>query len=844
MSSQHARASAVACFVAVAVAVAGCVGDGGTPVGSPGAIDQTTGTATIKRDEYGVPHVYANDVRGLYYGMGYALAEDRLFQMEMAKRTFTGSVAEVLGAGPNDRWIDFDKSVRANYNPASISAQLAALPEADRDIFEGYSAGFNARIAEVLADKANLLPKEFSEKGFEPVAWRPFDVVMVFVGSMANRFSDFNSEIPNQALLQSLVSARGEAAGRRIFDQLRWTNDPTAPTTVGDDPVTRAVGAGGTGNLTSSGEGPAAELLKHARSPDRLDAAWARLTPLSAQALSAGHLEEQGPHLAPTASNLWIAGPGKTVDGNVYFNNGPQFGNFNPAYVWGIGLHGAGFDVTGNTPFGYPAILFASNGTIAWGSTAGAGDVVDMYQLTLDPANQDRYLYNGSYRELAKRTDTIKVKGGAEATVDVYSSVHGIVTLVDRPNNTAYAKKRSWDGAEVESLLGWIGSMKAKNWGEFKAQNARVAITNNWYYADTSGNIGYILAGKYPRRPADQDFRLPARGDGTMEWAGFLPHASNPQVLNPPQGFITNWNNKPSARHDNTDGNYWSFADRVTEFIELLKAKPKFTATEVRDMNRTTSFVDVNVRYFLPFMQAAVVALPISDPVRAAVESIAAWDKLAVDPQQTGFYTSKDYTIFNKFLSNLLSAVLQDDIPSCQLRALTSISPANTSMGVRVVVNALRGADSGVPQWYDFFNGADKNAVIREVMTQSLSDLAMQFGTTDRTKWLTVTRKHVFDINNFTGVPQAGDDEVLTLNPAMNRGTQNDHIVLGDSGVEFCDAAPPGQSGFVNPDGEKAAHYQDQLELYARFDCKRQWLRPDEVDAHAASTTRLRYLAR
>ncbi|MFP5405655.1 MAG: penicillin acylase family protein, partial [Gammaproteobacteria bacterium] len=155
----------------LAVALAGCAAPRSTP--GPGSA-ASHGTVEVVRDGYGVPHVYADEVRGLYYGMGYALAEDRLFQMEMARRTFTGSVAEVLGAGPEDRWVQFDRSVRSNYDPRSIAAQLAALPPADMDVFEGYAAGFNARIAEVLADKANLLPREFIAKGFEPVPWKPF----------------------------------------------------------------------------------------------------------------------------------------------------------------------------------------------------------------------------------------------------------------------------------------------------------------------------------------------------------------------------------------------------------------------------------------------------------------------------------------------------------------------------------------------------------------------------------------------------------------------------------------------------------------------------------------------
>ena len=183
--------------------------------------------ATIYRDDYGVPHIYAQDAYSLFYGFGYAVAADRLFQMEMSKRTVLGTVAEVLGKD----YLEFDKSVRSNYSPASIEAQYEALPAAPKDIFDGYAAGMNARIDEVMANR-DLLPIEYTEFGFVPSRWSPIDVIMVFVGTMANRYSDFNTEIANLTLLQYLRTTKGADTGWKMFNQLKWENDPTAPTTV------------------------------------------------------------------------------------------------------------------------------------------------------------------------------------------------------------------------------------------------------------------------------------------------------------------------------------------------------------------------------------------------------------------------------------------------------------------------------------------------------------------------------------------------------------------------------------------------------------------------------------
>ena len=116
------------------------------------------GEVTIKRDNFGVGHVYADTVYGVYYGYGYAVAQDRLFQMEMAKRSTQGKVAEVLG----EKHVEFDKRIRGNYNPISIQRQLDSLSESDADIFRGYAAGMNAWIEEVKKNADRLMP--FIEK--------------------------------------------------------------------------------------------------------------------------------------------------------------------------------------------------------------------------------------------------------------------------------------------------------------------------------------------------------------------------------------------------------------------------------------------------------------------------------------------------------------------------------------------------------------------------------------------------------------------------------------------------------------------------------------------------------
>lgn len=801
---------------ALVVLIAGCATTPGTR------------SVTIKRDTYGVPHVYANDVRGVFHGYGYVVAEDRLYQMEMARRAVLGTVAEVMG--PN--YLALDKGSRASFDPASIRAQMAQLSADDRAVFDGYAAGFNARVAEVLANRASLMPKQFIDAGFEPKAdWTGYDVAMIWVGTMANRYSNTSSEVANLRLLDQLRKAKGDVVGRQLFDQIRWIEDPLAPTTVPRAGGIKAIDA----------------------KPDTLAAASAQLAPVS-DALLASTSETDAarrgvaePWQRPVASNLWIAGPSKTVDGSTVLVNGPQFNWFNPSYVYAIGLHGGGYDVVGNTPFAHPIVLFGTNGKIAWGATAGPLDVNDMYQEKLNPANTQEYLFNGAMRAMTKRTEVIKVKGQADERLELFATVHGTVTNFDLPNGTAYSMKRSWDGYEIESLLGWIHSMQATNWREWLAQASRVATTINWYYADAGGNIGYVSPGRLPKRPPNQDIRLPALGDGTMEWLGIRPFSEDPQVLNPAQGFVANWNNQ-SAPGAVSDGGNYSVVDRVHEITARLEATPKFTADGLWGLVRSTGYADTNARYFVPFLVDATRNLPASDPARQGAQMLADWNALNEDPAQRGVYDSPATTLMMTWLPIVYKKVLADDLPPEVFAAyatggyaganqVASIRPGN---GSKLLYNALLGTKAGVPQTVDFFNGEDHAAVLRGTLAQAMSELTARFGS-DTTKWRTPVVKHAFLTSNFIGAPQAGTDELLTLPSFMNRGTQNDRVVFKSGSVAMCTAAPPGQSGFVAPDGRKSAHYDDQMKLFNDFGCKSEWLTPAELDGHVESTKQLAY---
>ena len=819
-----------------------------------------SGQVTIRRDDYGMPHVYANTVYGIFYGYGYAVAQDRLFQMEMARRSTQGRVAEVLG----EKMVAFDKSIRGNFSPERIQRQLAALPASERQILDGYAAGMNAWIAQVRAKPGSLMPKEFNDLQFQPSDWTPYDVAMVFVGTMANRFSDANSEIDNLALLTALKDQHGDARAMQIFNQLRWMTDSRAPTTVPEEEgvyqpnATNATKAQATLSYALPRfDGTPPMLERIARDPQTRgvlnDAAADAPARLLAQFAESGQ-----PGIAgfPTTSNMWIVGRDHAKDARSILLNGPQFGWWNPAYTYGIGLHGAGFDVVGNTPFAYPSILFGHNAHVTWGSTAGFGDDVDIYAEKLDPADRTRYFHNGEWKTMEKRTELIAVKGGEPVLMDVYRTVHGIVTKFDDKQHVAYAKARAWEGYELQSLMAWTHKAQSKNWDQWKQQAARHALTINWYYADDRGNIGYAHTGFYPKRRAGHDPRLPVPGTGEMDWDGMLPFATNPQVYNPRQGFIANWNNQPMRGYPSTDlfAIVWGQADRYAEIETRMKAMTanggKVSPQQMWDLIRTTSYADVNRRHFLPFLQRAVAGLPADDARARLVADLASWDGMGTSDKQPGFYDNAGSAVMDAWLRAMLKATLADEMPADFFKWYsatgypTPTAPAtgslNLTVGVKVLFNALAGQNSGVPQQYDFFNGKRPEAVTLAALDDALATLQKTYGQ-DPATWRIPAPPMVFAPKNFLGVPQADDKAVLSYAATQNRGTENNMTVFDAKGVHAVDVVAPGQSGFVAPDGTPSVHTRDQFDLYNRFGNKRVWFTDAEVRANATSVETLRY---
>jgi penicillin amidase len=812
---------------AIAATSAPAVADAPRPAARP-ALAARHGQVLIKRYIYGEPSIYADQLYDLYYGFGYALAEDRLFQIESTKRSSQGRAAEVFGPD----YLEKDRDVLTNYDPQSLRPQLAALKGDYRTAVDGMVAGINARIRDVLADPTHLLPKQFNDFGFRPEPWTDLDIAMSWVGQLLYRFSDYSSQVSNAALLAELTAKHGEAEARRIFATLRWRDDPASPLTVSVEDQ-KAGRAGRPGQPFRPVE-------------------MSSLRPISP---SAGAEEARqsialwggtGPDKTPHASNTWLANRDKLVDADAVLVSGPQVGDQVPSMLWEASMHGAGIDVTGLTYPGLPYFHYGTNGDIAWGRTALAGSILDMFQEQLNPANPHEYRFKGKWVPMTARTVTIAVRGGKPETLTLYSTVHGPVVVFDPKNHTAYTKQRAWAGREIETMFAYYDEMKARNYGQWSAAIAHKSNNQSQYYADRWGNIGYIQAGRYPIRTKGFEIQLPTPGTGEHEWIGFQPASDNARLLNPKSGYIANWNNRPSADVVNTDTLLWSRLNHVDAITRQFDAKPKMTVAEVWDVNRDASYASEQQPYFVPLIRAAVEGEAAGSRIRLVADAITGWNGQERDPTLSGHYASPGVAAYYQWMEIALTRFFERDLSKnhlggCASRGSALNCPWGQPLGAQVLYFALeQGRDGSLTPPYDFLHGTAPNAFIRATLAEADKVLTERYGA-DPIKWLLPTKPKTWNNLSPMEVPWSGPSEKIVYPVNQKRGTMAAMYVFRGGKVTMCDAVPPGQSGFIAPDGTPDPHYRDQLDIYTGFSCKNRPVTDAEVTASTVSQRRLKF---
>ena len=561
---------------------------------------------TIRRDERGIPYVEAQNDEDLYFGQGYATAADRLWQMDLFRRTARGELAEMLGAGPNNFALDQDKLHRTYGFIQAAEAEYANSSPRSRALLEAYARGVNA-YASSLDPKSR--PPEFQILNYDFRPWTPqdsFAVVKLFFEALSDTWridlmrQTFSSLPPvKQAALMPSIS-------------------PIDVLVVGKDVPAKAAPARSTGARAAVTDPLSSDALK----------ALAHNASIAADALARVGLYAD--ELA--ASNNWVISGKRTVSGKPLLANDPHLRPTAPSIWHMVHLSAPGIRTAGVSSAGLPGVIIGHNEHIAWGFTNVGPDVQDLYLEKFDTANPKRYQTPSGWQDAVIRREEIKVRKGLVSrehdvvTHEVTVTRHG--PIIFEGDGKRYALR--WTAFDSKRLAGDLSYSlnRARNWDEFKvALQSFTAPTQNVVYADVNGHIGYHASGIIPIRKSG-DGSLPYDGSTDAgDWVDYIPIPKLPNLYDPPSGMIVTAN----QRIVGTDYPYhlthsWAQPYRARRIFDLLSEKPKHTADDFRRI-----IGDVYSIAGTLIAREAVKSLrpkltPTDDKLRATLDAFEKWD--------------------------------------------------------------------------------------------------------------------------------------------------------------------------------------------------------------------------
>lgn len=481
-----------------------------------------TAQVQVLRDSYGVPHIYASNLYDLYFAQGFTQAQERWWQMEFFRHIARGAVQELTGRQASLLGTDIFLKVVGLYRAAERDYTL--LREEGKALMDAFTAGVNAyitgRAPDDLAMEYRLLGLTGVNITVQP--WSPADSIAwgkVIAWQLTNTYQQ---ELTRQLMLDALDAEMVAD----YFPDYPYDLHVTA-IRESDLPMmgTRLTMAGG----IHAGE----ELIA---------LGWTS----AAQDMGIG-------------SNAWAATRAMTANSTAIFANDPHLGVMMPSIWFEVGLHclpvteDCPLDAVGFTFSPLPGIIAGHNGRIAWGITNLGGDVQDLYRLRVNPANPLQYEWNGGWRDMTLREETVRFGDGTPPlTIQVRETHLGPIINdhqegENRFNNVDPMALR-WTGHEPSLLWeGVIGVNLASGWTDFRTALEKFDIpTVNFIYADSAGNVGYVMPGRIPIRAADHNGLLPVEGwTDAYEWRGFIPYEAMPAILNPDRDYVLTANEAP-----------------------------------------------------------------------------------------------------------------------------------------------------------------------------------------------------------------------------------------------------------------------------------------------------------
>jgi penicillin amidase len=516
---------------------------------------------TVERDDLGIPTIRGISREDVARATGFVHAQDRFFQMDLARRRAAGELAALVGeaAAPLDR------EVRVHRFRDEAQRALAMMAPRDRTVLEAYTAGVNRGLA-VL----NARPFEYVVLRQAPQPWAAEDSLLVVL-SMFVTLQDPNGTY------ESNLATMHDVLPPEMFDLLAPRGTEWDSPIVGEPFATAPVPGPEIYNLRRKRHGrPEIELGGR-----REIAAAAAATPWAS-----------APGEAATGSNSWAVSRDLTHDGRALVANDMHLDIRVPNTWYRAVLEWRDRADSSQTKLlegltlpGHPTLVVGSNTQVAWGFTNAQVDTGDLVLLELDPMDPNRYWTPWGWRSFEHYPETIEVARGNPVNLDVRWTIWGPVLGVDHKSRLrAYA----WTAHSAERLASSVLPLEEASTLEeaLDAANSLGTPAQNMVVADRSGRIAWTIYGSLPRR-IGLDGTLPESwADGWRGWNGWLTPAEYPRIIEPAAGRLWTANARVvdgSALRLLGDGNY-DVGARAREIRDRLREREQFTARDMLDI--------------------------------------------------------------------------------------------------------------------------------------------------------------------------------------------------------------------------------------------------------------------
>ena len=457
------------------------------------------GGVTLERDARGAVTISGRDRTDLAFALGFAHAQDRLFQMDLLRRASAGELSALLGAGT----LPTDRELRVHRFRSVAHAAVAAATPAERALLEAYAAGVNAG-----AEGLRARPFEYLLLRAEPERWQPEDSVLVVLTMFLQlQEADGHRKI-ERGLIQSALPA--SAAAFVYADAVDW--DAALDGSHRAAPVIPAAADYDLRSLGNLDFGPPGRGDRSRSAAGSNNWAVSGKRTASGAALVANDM-----HLGIRAPNTWYRARLKVAGG------------------------GARIDITGVTLPGTPAVVAGSNGHVAWGFTNSYGDYEDLVIAVPDPAAPERYLSSTGAHPFTHAIERIVVKGGATIELDVVGTEWGPVIGHDAAGRSLVLEWTAHDPAALNLAL--IALESADSVEAALGLAARAGIpAQNFVVGDSAGHIGWTIAGQIPLRSPGDASAPRLSTDPAVGFTGWLAPEDHPRIVDPQAGEIATAN--------------------------------------------------------------------------------------------------------------------------------------------------------------------------------------------------------------------------------------------------------------------------------------------------------------